>query len=328
MFAQLPPICIILLFLSFCLAGQVSAQQDQPNAMLTIHQLDCQLVDYPWWPELHLYIRGYAHPICAKGVLTVAVFFGRQRVKWCDIVIPAETGDNLPWLPFEAQLGPLNNARQFVASGDYQITVELLLDRQNQGFQAQWKKYHGPLPSYKQKIVLGSETVAQQEESVERQFYIVRMQKLNHLFNDLEAKKKEAFSIHSVPNNQFADQNRFSADKWARWLERDFFPLITAEQSLLERHQLTNFFCRYPVTQQGLETYAKILRQLATIATQDLSKAYQQKRTPTQLNKMARQARDNISKTVEEIQKIHGVIASEMNISLRKELGYLPPFKN
>lgn len=308
----------------------LEAQNQSLPTIFTIQKLELQLADNPWWQEIYLNIGGYAHPICEDGSLLVSLFYQDRKVQEFELTVQPAGNDNLPWLVFEKQWGPLNNPVQMVVTGSYSAKVELILNRQTSVFQERWKKNFKDMlpPGYNKRLIVGSEEVERQESEKEKLFYVERMQKLNNLFADLETKKKDAFSIRPGKDHAFAEQGKFSANKWTLWLESQFFPQIAAEQAVLNKHQRCWFLLRYPASQSSMEAYTHILLRLAKQATQDLTKAYQQGYTPAHLRKMAGQSRENMAGLVEFIQKIHSQAAVEMKISLREKLGYLPPFKN
>ena len=314
----------IMLGLYFFIANPLFADQNEP--VFLINSAELRTVSYPWWDELYLYVTGSTHPICENTALSLSVYYNKSVVASFNMIIvkKSDTSDaSSSWINFEQEWGPLNQAVQEIVPGTYTVEAHLNLQAQSSDFRQAWQqRFPGKIPqNYQQRIKRGSDAELVKESEQEKRFYIARMKTLNGFFQELNTTKQKF--LQAYRDKRGGKQNQLAV--WETWLKTELWPKIMAEKELLEKHRQKKLGLRYPLTHDNMKFYCSILIELSRFMSGQLATMYSSGQKSPKNAAMSSDFFSDLRSFIQQIQQLHGQSALEMKISLRQELGYLPP---
>ena len=307
----------------------------EPLHLLEIREFELKPISYPWNIELELSVSGSSHyPFLEEKPFEVSVHYLGNCLQVFTLLLPKNEKNKIV---FQKAWGPLNTAYQKILPGKYQVKITFDLEKQPDDYRQKWKEWEKRLASdhkkiktdYEKEFMLGSEEEFDKITKEYKKFYIERMRQLNSCFNELQEKKKEALyasrDARRGKKNYFLENGRFSSSKWWNWLNDEYMKKIQDEKDTLEKLQQRYFSLRYPSSQACMQSYSNILANIGRLISMEVYEHYkidQDSRITSQVDPYAIK---DINHIVRHIQYIHSFSAQELGISLKKELGYLPP---
>ena len=322
---------LLIIYLVFSVLG--IADPARPLEIFQIKKIEFQSVSYPWWNELRLTIKGQSsYPaILHNRYLNIAVYYQKLRITGLRLSLVSKKSP----LTFSQTWEPINNAYQKILPGEYTVVVKFDPENFDLNFRSRWQQWKQKLEQkgvgikteYYQTFPLGGKEDYVRYQQAHKEFFIERMRQLNDLFGKLQDKEHQALRISQDSrlgiDNPFAEYGRFSLPKWQHWLTYNFIEKLKQEREQLQRHRKSNFAPIYPYTLKNMDDYCFLLSKFAGIFTRELYNKYRIQKD--QRNIMAREQIENRYHLMRHIQFLHSKSAREMEINLRKELGYLPP---
>lgn len=292
----------------------IPLNSQEATKFVKVKSLDLRVVPYPWANELSLSVNIFAKRIFNEVKFQIRLQYDGKKVGSYTVEVKEKNGRYYAQKKFE----PLNKPAQEVLYGEYNVLVEMVVEEQKPKFREGWQKISSAtrLVIAQKTFTIGKKNQVQEQQQEIQEFYIERMKKLNALYAKL--KKQEVA--------QYRNRN-FKRKKWLQWLYSEYLQQITTEQKLLEIRQARVYYPKYNYTLNGLKYYCDLLVRIGKSSTMVLYKRHgieQDKTTLTGIDPFAIQSRKSLNKIIE---RIHRSSAKEMNISLKKELGFIPPPK-
>lgn len=312
--------CALLSALLLSLGGTVKADAGI-SELLAITDLDLACVEYPWGKELEIHLRGKAQPLLNKAVLTINITYLRQTVQIFNHIIRAPKNQGKGKIDIDERWENLNESGQEILAGNYSVRIELEFQQQSPELQNIWVEKYGANARWEHSGRFDIDPSAFTGQSAElKKFYLARMRRLNDLYREMEEKKKEALA---KKNNSFVEQGKFSEAKWRQWFLK-FMQDLEQEKAILGKHRKKVYAPRYPMTLTNMDKYASIIERMANFNALEVYQ-FHKLSGATAKYQVDPYAISNARDIVRLIQDLHGRCAAELGISLRKELGYLPP---
>ncbi|BBM88132.1 hypothetical protein [Candidatus Uabimicrobium amorphum] len=298
----------------FFITTFISLHSQEATKFVKVKTLDLKVVPYPWANELSLSINIFAKRIFKDVKFQIRLQYEGRKIGSYTVTVKENEGRYYAKKKFE----PLNKPAQEVLYGDYNVYIEMVVEEQNSKFKARWKKFSSAtrLAIAQKTFSIGKKNQVQKQQKEIQEFYIERMKELNRLYKIL--KKQEVVEY----------RNRgFRRQKWRQWLYTEYLQKINNEKKQLEIRQARVYHPKYNYTLNGMKYYCDLLVRIGKTSTMILYKRHGLKQDATSMSGIdpfAIKSRKSLNKIIE---GIHRSSAKEMGISLKKELGFIPPPK-
>lgn len=290
-----------------------------------------KITDYPWAKELSLNFRGDVNPIVKGCHFAVVIYYLENQVYQFTAPVQNDPENGKRYF-IDMAREPINLAAEEVLPGKYTIQITLELSSQSGEFQDMWSRdFPKDTPNvFVKSFQLGNaQMFAKRSESI-RKFYLTRMRNMNALFKLLQEKKKIAIKARrdgiGGRKNEFSNGQTFDPNKWRGWFNSHFLFKMEAEKQLLEKHAQRLFCLRFGVTHSSMSNACDLMIRIARLHSASIYKYYKLGQDRENLQQMDQFAIQNIADLIRNLQRLHSLSAKELDISLRKELGYLPPY--
>ena len=309
--------------LYFLLIFSVFLSSQEEITIFKLKELSLKKEVYPWGEELKLVSEATAHTILENKPLRFKILYNHGKAFEINMALNKVLDKD--FVEGRLSIDSLNTATQKILPGIYIVEVDFDLESQNQDFKNEWNKRFGTKTPkiHKKPFLIGNEIEAKKCKEHYKSFFIEKIKELNNLYRELYDNKKEA--LGKTAKNRFVRRKRFLENVWYSWFKNDFLEkLINIEEDFKKQEQII-FSNAYPETLASMKEYIAVLIKMGRLATVDIYMAYNTKQNVENLNSIDMTGLRTEGDFIYYIQKLHRTSSDELEVSFKKELGYLPP---
>ena len=312
------------IFILFMVGSWLQAQSLQ---LFSVEKLELKHEQYPWGDELYINVKGEALEVLDRGFLTISMFYRDRRVRWVNI--PLVKRGRQKKILFEKNWGPLNRATEEILAGQYTVKVEFILSSQPRWLSDLLRRRPElkQLAAHEKDFYLGTQEQYRREDQNLKNVYLQNMKDLNQFVVALFRKKREALSVERDAQAQIKNSfgTEFTSAKWWSWYNAEFFSKVKQTKELLQKHSKQFIALRYPQTCRNMILYCDSLLEIGQRYTTTLIQYYK----TVKINPQAKYAEPYNYKAhrrnMEYIRNLHMEAQKELEIDIKRELGFMPP---